>query len=165
MPGNLLPFPNPVNETASRVVAGGVAVIAASAILTQQPWLSAVLAYGFLARVATGPTLSPLGQLATKMVAPRLSSRPKLVAGPPKRFAQGIGAVITVSATLLTLLWHADLATYILLAVLLVAATLESAFAFCVGCRIFTVLMRVGLIPPEVCVACSNLSAYRAPGK
>ncbi|EQD46366.1 hypothetical protein B1A_14645, partial [mine drainage metagenome] len=55
----LLSFPNPVNEVASRWVAGGVTVIALVAIVAQQPWLCAVLAYGFLARVAAGPTLSP----------------------------------------------------------------------------------------------------------
>jgi len=160
---NLLSFPNPVNETASRVVAGAVAAVAAIAILTQQPWLSAVLAYGFLARLATGPSLSPLGQLATRIVAPRLSAHPKLVPGPPKRFAQGIGATITVSATLLTLVWHANVATYALLGGLLVAASLESVFALCIGCRLFTLLMRVGLIPPEVCVACSNVGVSGTP--
>src|ERR1700760_2514382 len=37
-------------------------------------WLTAVIAYGFIARVATGPTLSPLGQLATRVLAPRLGA-------------------------------------------------------------------------------------------
>ena len=159
MPSTLFSFPNPVNESASRVVAGGVALTAVVAIATQQPWLSAVLAYGFLARVATGPTLSPLGQLATRVVAPRLSSTPKLVPGPPKRFAQGIGAVISSAAALCFFPGHLLVATYSLLGLLALAATLESAFAFCIGCRAFGLLMRWGVIPPEVCVACANLPA------
>ena len=65
-------FPAVVNEKAARVVAGGVALIAATALLTGWLWLSAVLAVGFALRVATGPRYSPLGQLATKVVAPRL---------------------------------------------------------------------------------------------
>ena len=41
---------------------------------------------------------------------------------------------------------------------MMVAAGLESIAAFCVGCRIFAGLMRLGLIPPETCAACANVS-------
>ncbi|MFZ0169038.1 MAG: DUF4395 domain-containing protein [Candidatus Dormiibacterota bacterium] len=152
----LFSFPNPVNEVAARTVAGCVAVIALVAIAAQLPWLSAVLAVGFLARVASGPTLSPLGQLATRVIAPRLA-RPKLVPGPPKRFAQGMGAVLTVTATITYFAFGLTTVTYILLAGVVVAATLESVFALCLGCKIFAVLMRVGVIPEEVCAACADI--------
>jgi hypothetical protein len=152
----LFSFPNPVNEVAARTVAGAVAVIGLIAIVAHLPWLSAVLAAGFLARVASGPTLSPLGQLATRVIAPRLA-RPKLVAGPPKRFAQGIGAVLTVTATITYFGFGLTTVTYILLAALVVAATLESVFALCLGCQIFAVLMRLGVIPEEVCAACADV--------
>jgi hypothetical protein len=55
----LLRFPNPVNEVAARVVAGAAAAGAWVTLGTRWPWLLPVLAYGFLARVLTGPTLSP----------------------------------------------------------------------------------------------------------
>ncbi|MGH2947858.1 MAG: DUF4395 domain-containing protein, partial [Solirubrobacteraceae bacterium] len=87
-------FPNPVNEKAARVVAGVVAVTALVTLATSAYWLLAPLAYGFWARVLTGPTLSPLGRFATAVAAPRLGP-PKYVPGPPKRFAQGMGAAIT----------------------------------------------------------------------
>ena len=45
-----------------------------------------VLAYGFVARVLTGPTLSPLGQLVTRVVTPALDIEARPVPGPPKRF-------------------------------------------------------------------------------
>src|SRR6185437_6984719 len=89
-----LGFPNPVNEKAARTVAAGVLLLAGLTLalsLTASPrwlWISVVLAAGFIARVLAGPRLSPLGRLATQMIAPRLGE-PKLVAGPPKRFAQG----------------------------------------------------------------------------
>lgn len=152
----LFSFPNPVNEVAARTVAGVVAVIGLVAIVAHLPCLSAVLAAGFLARVASGPTLSPLGQLATRVIAPRLA-RPKLVAGPPKRFAQGIGAVLTVTATITYFGFGQTGVTYIMLAALVVAATLESVFALCLGCQIFAVLMRLGVIPEEVCAACADI--------
>src|SRR5262249_33257420 len=56
----LLAFPNPVNETSARFVAGVVAVLAVLTVAFQQGWLLPVLAYGFVARALTGPTLSPL---------------------------------------------------------------------------------------------------------
>lgn len=154
----LFQFPNPVNETASRTVAAGVAVVAALAISLQLPWISAVLGYGFLARVATGPTLSPLGQVATRWVAPRLTRSPRLVPGPPKRFAQGIGATLTVVATGCWFGLHAAIATYVLLALLVVAATLEAGFAICIGCWVFGRLSSLGVVPPTVCEACTDVS-------
>ncbi|MBN8869714.1 MAG: DUF4395 family protein [Solirubrobacterales bacterium] len=42
-----------------------------------------------------------------------------------------------------------------------VFATLESVFAFCVGCQIFALLMRAGIIPDEVCEACADISLRR----
>lgn len=150
-------FPNPVNEISARLVAGGVVVMAAATIIFDQPWLTAVIAYGFLARVLTGPTASPLGQLVTRVVSPRLPVSPKLVAGPPKRFAQGIGAVFSVTAAVLALGFGQTTIAYVLLGLLIVAATLESVFALCLGCKVFAVLMRIGVIPEEVCAECNDI--------
>ena len=49
-------------------------------------------------------------------------------------------------------------ATQVLLGLMIVAAGLESIFAFCIGCRIFSGLMRLGVIPTETCEACNNIS-------
>jgi hypothetical protein len=151
-------FPNPVNEKAARVVAGVVAITGVVILLTGWHWLLVVLAYGFWARVLTGPTLSPLGRLAMRVVAPRLGP-PKYVAGPPKRFAQGIGAALTSVAAVLALGLGLDTAADVLTGMLVVAATLESVFALCLGCRIFAVLMRAGLVPEETCERCANIWA------
>ncbi|MGA2758506.1 MAG: DUF4395 family protein, partial [Solirubrobacteraceae bacterium] len=67
-------FPNPVNEKAARVVAGVVFVLSIVTLATGAYWIAAVLAYGFVARVLSGPTLSPLGQAATRLIAPRLGA-------------------------------------------------------------------------------------------
>src|SRR2546421_6020018 len=96
----LFSFPNPVNETSARTVAGVVAVLAVVAIAFQQGWLLPVLAYGFVARALTGPRLSPLALLATRVVTPRLPVAHTYAPGPAKRFAQALGAVFTVTATL-----------------------------------------------------------------
>ncbi|SDI80375.1 protein of unknown function [Frankineae bacterium MT45] len=154
----LLSFPNPVNEKAARVVAAAVALIALVALFTGWLWLSAVLFAGFVLRVASGPRFSPLGQLATRVVAPRLGEA-KLVPGPPKRFAQTIGMVVTGAATVTWFVVGSALATQVLLGLILIAATLESVFALCLGCVAFGWLMRVGVIPEETCEACNNVAA------
>ena len=143
---DLFAFPNPVNETAARTVAAVVAVVAAVTLVTGWHWLLIPLAYGFVARVLTGPTLSPLGRLAQDVIA-RGSARGARRAGPPKRFAQGIGAVCTVTAAVFALVLGWTTAADVLLGMILVFATLESAFGICVGCRIFALLMRAGVIP------------------
>ena len=82
MASPLWSFPNPVNEKAARTVAAGVAVLtAADAGDAGWWWLTPVLALGFLARVLTGPSLSPLGQLATRVVAPAHSAHPRRCPG------------------------------------------------------------------------------------
>jgi hypothetical protein len=153
----LFSFPNPVNELSARLVAGGVVAMAVAAIVFGQFWLLIPLAYGFVARVLTGPTLSPLGQLVTRVITPRLPVPAKYVPGPPKRFAQGIGATITVAAVIAYFVLGSSGATYVLLGAVVVAATLESVFAFCLGCAIFGLLMRFGVIPGEVCERCNDI--------
>jgi len=151
-------FPNPVNEYAARTVAAGVVVMAVAAIAFQQPWILIPLAYGFWARVLTGPTLSPLGQLATRVIAPRLPWGPKPVAGPPKRFAQGVGVVFSTTALILWFGFGLSTATWVVVALLATAATLESVFGLCLGCIAFGYLMKAGIIPEEVCEACADIS-------
>ena len=160
----LFTFPNPVNELAARTVAGGVLGLAALILLLSLTagqgwlWLSVALAYGFLARTAAGPTLSPLGQLATRVLAPRLGPA-RLVAGPPKRFAQAIGATVTTAIVALVAVgWTAPAQG--LLVLMIIFAGLESVFAICVGCRVFDLLMRAGLIPAQTCETCANVSLH-----
>jgi len=157
----LFSFPNPVNEVSARLVAGGVVVLCLVTIVFDLPWLTALIAYGFVARVLSGPTLSPLGQFVTRVLTPRLPVPPKPVPGPPKRFAQGIGAVLSVTAAVLALGFGLTTAAYLVLGAVVGAATLESVFAFCLGCKVFAVLMRTGLIPESVCAECEDI--WRRP--
>jgi hypothetical protein len=154
-------FPNPVNEKAARVVAGVVAITGVAVLATGAHWLLVPLAYGFWARVLTGPKLSPLGRVSMRVIAPRLGA-PKYVPGPPKRFAQGMGAAFSTGAAVLALGFGADTAADVLTGMLVVAATLESVFALCLGCQVFALLMRGGLIPEETCERCANI--WAAPG-
>ncbi len=99
-------FPNPVNETSARIVATGAVLMGALYAVTGNPWVLVPLTYGFIARVLAGPLLSPLGRIATEVITPRLKRDHVLVAGPPKRFAQGIGAAFSIAGSVL---WILDL--------------------------------------------------------
>jgi hypothetical protein len=91
------------------------------------------------------------------VVTPLLGVAAKPVSGPPKRFAQGIGAVMSVTAAVLAFGFHLPVAAYAVLAVLAAAATLEAVFAVSLGCAIFALLMRVGVIPKAVCQQCNDI--------
>ncbi|MEP6812377.1 MAG: DUF4395 domain-containing protein [Actinomycetota bacterium] len=151
---SLFSFPNPVNETSARIVAAVVAVLAVVTVAFQQGWLLPVLAYGFVARALTGPRLSPIGLFATRVVTPRLHVARRYSPGPAKRFAQTIGAVFTVTATVLWFAADQHAAALSLVGVIAVFAMLEAAFGLCVGCRAFYLGMRLGLVPPHVCEDC-----------
>ena len=153
----LFTFPNPVNEKAARVVAGVVLIVVLVILATSAYWLLIPLAYGFWARVLTGPTLSPLGWTAQNVIAPRLGSR-KPVPGPPKRFAQGMGAAMATLALVFWLIVGSATATDIVLGLFVIAAGAESIFGYCLGCQVFGLLMRAGLIPAEVCAECADIS-------
>ena len=111
-------FPNPVNDAAARTVALGVVTMSVLAVATNTPWLLIPLTYGFVARVAAGPTISPLGQFAVRVAAPRLTAWHKSMPGPPKRFAQAMGAFMTIAATVVWLSAGFSWARWILVALI-----------------------------------------------
>ena len=154
-------FPNPVDEVAARLVAGGVVLAGLAVLAFDATWVIPVMAYGFVARALAGPRFSPLALLVTRVVVPRLGAVPKPTPGPPKRFAQAVGAAFTVTATVLAYGVGAETWAHGLVAVLVVFATLESVFAICVGCRAFAVLMGLGVIPEDVCADCNDIWARR----
>ncbi len=158
----LFEFPNPVNEVSARLVAAGVVLMTLGILVLGQTWLLAPLAYGFVARVLTGPTLSPLGQFVTRVLTPALPFEARLVPGPPKRFAQGIGATLSVSAAVAHFGFGSTGVAVVLVGMITMAASLEAIVGFCLGCKLFALLMKAGIVPEETCEACNNLALRRA---
>ncbi len=154
----LFSFPHPVNEYAARTVAAMVFALGVVTIATGATWLLWVLAYGFLARVLAGPKLSPIGLLATRVIVPRVIKRTKLVAGPPKQFAQSVGLAFVTTAIVLTFGFGLGTAGNVVLGVLVLFAGLEAFAGFCAGCFVFGYLIQWGLIPEGTCLRCAGLS-------
>jgi len=152
-------FPNPVNEVSARLTAAGVLIMSLLTLTLRLPWMLPLLACGFVARAISGPRLSPLGLLVTRVVVPRLPLEPRMVAGPPKQFAQMLGAGVTLAATTLHFGFGRTRWAYRLTGLLALFAFLESALGLCVGCKIFGGLMKLGLIPETVCTDCADIWA------
>ena len=153
----LIGFPDTVDERAARTVAGGVVTMAATALISARLWLTAPLTYGFAARVLTGPRMSPLGQIATRVVVPRLGGPPRAVNGSPKRLAQGMGLAMSSTAMVLGLFAGRRRAARIVLAVLLGAAGLEAFAGICLACRLYPLLVRAGLVSETACPDCADI--------
>ena len=149
---NILNFPNPV----ARTVAFMVLVLSIMTLIFNSPWLSAILLYGFLARVLTGPKLSPMGLLSTKIIVPYLIKKEKLVPGPPKRFAQLIGLIFSTAIFVSIAIYQINVLANTLLIILSIFAFLESILGFCAGCLVFKYLMKFKLIPDSICESCNN---------
>lgn len=154
---SVIGFPDTVDERAARTVAGGVVALAATALVSDRLWLTGPLAYGFAARVLTGPKLSPLAQLATRVVVPRLSGPPRTVSGSPKRLAQGMGLSLSATAFLLGVVFDRRKAARVVLTILLGAAGLEAFAGVCLACKIFPLLVRAGLVSEKACRDCANV--------
>jgi len=150
----LFKFPNPVNEHSARLVAGGVLCMSFAIVVFDQIWVLIPLTYGFLARVSTGPTLSPLGQFVTRVLVPKLNWKPKYCSGPPKRFAQGIGSSLSIAACIAWASYDTTTPARVIVGLILFASTLESIFGFCLGCTIFGFLMKLKIVPDHICEAC-----------
>lgn len=162
-------YPDVVDEVTVRLVAGLVLLVAVAGLVTGQWWWYAALALDFTARVAAGPAYSPLAGVVLRWMRPRVPARDRPTAGPPKRFAASIGAVLTTVAAVAALTGSASgsvaasAVAFAVGALLVVFPALEATVGICVGCLLFARLMSAGLVPERVCVACSQIGTRSAP--
>ncbi|KJL18460.1 hypothetical protein RN51_03293 [Microbacterium oxydans] len=94
---------------------------------------------------AVSPRTAPWGALFRAAVRPRLSPPTELEDPRPPRFSQGVGLFVVGVGLVLHLLgvpWALPIAT----AAAFLAAFLNAAFAFCLGCQLYLLLQRAGLI-------------------
>lgn len=151
------PFPHLVNEHATRLTALLVLCLTLATLFSEGPLrvvLLVLLNLGFLLRLIGGPRSSPFSRLSARLLK-RLGHKPSWTPGTPKRFAQAIGLLFSGTALIFTLVGTPMAATLLLLAVAVVA-TLESLLGFCLGCEVFNLLLRWGVIPRQACVECAD---------
>ena len=162
-------FPSLVDDVTVRLIAGVVLALGLVALAAHQWWLYAVLAVDYTLRAGLGPQASPIARLVQRQLRPRLGAAPRYTAGPPKRFAAAIGAVMTIAATVLWLVAAtvpgasgAGAEVWVIGVVMVVFPALEALAGICVGCLAFGWLIRLGVIPESVCVECADITRRAA---
>ncbi|GAB4066320.1 hypothetical protein GCM10028777_18620 [Angustibacter speluncae] len=150
-------FPRVVDEVTVRLVAAQVLVVTTLAAATGWLWLFALLAVDFTLRVLLGPR-SPLAQVALRVLRPLVPAAPRPTPGPPKRFAATIGAVCSLLVVLFAYGLGWTVAAWVVVAMMVAFPFLEAVFGLCVGCTVFALAMRAGLVPEEVCLDCADIS-------
>ena len=114
------------------------ATIAATVLFTA---LTLLFAWGAFA----GVQRHPYGILFKKLVRPRLAAPTELEDPAPPTFAQGVGFVITAVGLVLGIA-GVPFALVIAASAAFIAAFLNSVFGYCLGCQIYLLLVRAGII-------------------
>jgi hypothetical protein len=131
----------------ARTDAGGWAVQEATLVqrvLDPAFLLMLAIALLFLWSVAS-PRTAPWGALYRALVQPRLAPPSELEDPRPPRFAQGVGLFVTAVGLVLALIgvpWTLAIAA----AAAFVAAFLNSVFGLCLGCQLYLLLQRAGIL-------------------
>lgn len=146
-------FPETVNERAARCLALEVALLAFAGFLFAWVWMAPLLALGFFLRVWAGSRFDPMARLAVS-AAEKVAGQ-KEVPGPPKRFAQLLGLFLMVAASAALFLGFSSITLGALL-LLFVLASLEALGGVCMGCKMFSGMMRIGWIPENICRRCRD---------
>lgn len=130
-----------IDPRGPRFAAALTTVVLLVVLLTGSPWLALAQAVVF-ALTAAQPRLGPYGLLFRVLVAPRLSPPTELEPVAPVRFAQLVGLIFALVAAAGYLL-QAPLVGAIAAGFALVAAFLNAAFGFCLGCEIYLAYRRL----------------------
>lgn len=107
-------------------------------------FLLLILAGLFFIGASLGPTRHPFGILYRKLVRPRLAAKTDLEDSRPVRFAQAVGLIISLFGLLMQVL-GIELGLVVAAAIAFIAAFLNAAFAYCLGCQLYLTLKRFGL--------------------
>ncbi|MFD2090050.1 DUF4395 domain-containing protein [Blastococcus deserti] len=130
-----------VDVRGPRFAAGLTSVVLAVALLTASGWLVAAQAAVFAVGALAGLRVSPYGLLFRLLVAPRLGPVREREPEAPPRFAQFVGLVFAVVGASGYLL-GAPLLGAVATGLALVAALLNAAAGFCLGCELYVIARR-----------------------
>lgn len=103
--------------------------------------ITALFAWGAFA----GVQRHPYGAIFRSLVRPRLTPPTELEDPVPPTFAQGVGFVITLVGLVLGIV-GVPYAIVVAAALAFVAAFLNSVFGYCLGCQIYLLLVRAGVL-------------------
>jgi hypothetical protein len=131
-----------IDVRAPRFAAALTSVVLAVALLTGSGWLVAAQALVFAVGALAGLRVSPYGLLFRTLVAPRLGPVREREPEAPPRFAQLVGLLFTVVGAAGYLL-GVPLLGAVATGFALLAALLNAATGFCLGCELYLTARRV----------------------
>jgi len=130
-----------VNEPTVRIVAGLVIVLASVGLVFQSPYIFAFLAYDFAVRGFDKRDWSPLRYVGIKLTN-LFELKEHLIDAAPKRFAAKVGLLFSVTLVILSFL-QLSTSAYVVGEILLLCAFLESVFAYCLGCEVYSLFFKL----------------------
>ncbi|MBD3947173.1 DUF4395 domain-containing protein [Nocardioides ganghwensis] len=133
-----------IDPRAPQLAAGLTAVVLVAVLLLPQPYGTALLAVQaalFAVGAVRGVQATPHAWLFRTLVRPRLGPPTEWEAPEPPRFAQAVGLAFTLVG-LVALLAGATVVGQVAVGFALVAALLNAAFAFCLGCEVYLLVRR-----------------------
>lgn len=131
-----------VDPRGTRFAAALTSVVLAVGLVTASPWVLGLQSVVFALGAVVGLHASPYARLYRRAVAPRLGPPAELEASAPPRFAQAVGLVFALVATLGFATGAVAVGT-VATALALAAAFLNAAFGFCLGCEVYLVALRL----------------------
>jgi hypothetical protein len=148
-----------IDPRGARFAAGLTAAVLAVVLLTAPGPLATSLlaaqALVFAVGAGLGVQRTPYAALFRTLVRPRLAPTRTWEHAAPPRFAQAVGLGFTVVG-LAALLLGADAAGLVAVGAALVAAFLNAAFGFCLGCEAYLLLKRATTRTPRTSIAPNN---------
>ncbi len=134
-----------VNNSVARVVAILIIINTIVAVYFDLWYLFIPQIFDFTARAFNRKDLS-IFRLAGQLIANILNLPIVAIDAEPKRFAAGVGIIFSVNILIL-MLFNLYIPAYVVTGMLIFAAFMEAAFAFCIGCYIYSYLIMPLLEP------------------
>jgi hypothetical protein len=116
-------------------------IVLAVVLITGSAWLLGAQLVVFAAGAIFGLRYAPYGIVYRRLVRPRLGPPARTEAEAPPRFSQGVGMVFAAGGVAGYAL-GATAVGIALTALALVAAFLNAAFDFCLGCQVYLFIQR-----------------------
>lgn len=114
--------------------------------------LLVLLAAIFVWSAAAGVARNPWSVLFRRLIRPRLAPPAELEDAAPPTFAQGVGALVTLAGIVLHLV-GVPYGLVVAAAAAFIAAFLNGAFGYCLGCQLYLLLVRAGVIRKRAAAA------------
>jgi Domain of unknown function (DUF4395) len=123
-------------------------IVLAVVLITGSAWLLGAQLLVFAIGAVFGLRYAPYGLVYRRLVRPRLGPPARTEPEAPPRFSQGVGMVFA-AAGVLSYALGATVAGIAFTALALIAAFLNAAFDFCLGCQVYLFIQRNLRIRPS----------------